>query len=117
VSTVPTTSTTTLPCAGLTSVARAGCLLAQLPPATCAGDALPKPVTSGLDAARKLLGKAESASPKAARRLARMASARVKTVGTLVAQKAKKGKVAAPCASAFATALDELRTALGASSR
>jgi hypothetical protein len=109
--TTTSTTTTTLPC-DITGVARVSCLVALLPPATCNGEPLPRSVTKGLDASGTLLGKAQTASPKAARRLQKLAAARLKKAGAKLAKSAKQGKVGAPCATELGASLQEARTLL-----
>jgi hypothetical protein len=102
------TTTTTLPC-DITGVAKVSCVLGDLPPATCTGEALPKAVTKGLDASRTLLGKAASASPKAARRFEKQAAARLKKAAAKLTKAAKQSKVDAACADALGASLQEAR--------
>jgi hypothetical protein len=102
------TTSTTLPC-DLAGVARVSCVLGDLPPATCTGEALPKAVAKGLDASRTLLGKTQSASTKAARRFEKLAAARLKKAASKLAKAAKQSKVGAACASDLGTSLQEAR--------
>lgn len=106
--TTTSTTTTTLAC-DIPGVAEVACVLGDLPPASCTGETLPKAVTKGLSAARTLLGKAESASPKAARRLEKLAAARLKKAAAKLAKAARQSKVGAPCASELGTSLQEAR--------
>lgn len=89
-------------------------MLADLPPASCDGEALPKSVTKGLEASRGLAGKAQTASPKAARRLQRLAAARLKKAAAKLVKAARQGTVGAPCAAELGASLQQARTLLAA---
>lgn len=111
--TATTTTSTTLPC-DVTGVAQISCVLSDLPPSTCDGEPLPKSVTKGLDASRTLVGKAQTASTKAARRLQKLAAARLKKAAAKLAKASRQGKVGTPCAEELGASLQEARALLQA---
>jgi hypothetical protein len=110
ITTVTTSTTTTTLLCDLPGVARVVCLLAALPSASCTGERLPKPVTAGLGAARTQLGKTRTASVKAARRLEKVASARLEKAAAKLAKTAMKNKVGATCAHDLGASIREART-------
>jgi hypothetical protein len=99
------TTTTTLPCAGEDLPALA-CLLAEFPPASCAGQTLPGRVTKLAAVARSLADRTAAASGKRQRSLA---AKLVKELGRAVAAVGQAPRLSGECPSALAGFFAEAR--------